>query len=448
MGGSGGELPLPSDDLASTALAEIDAAPEAATSEAPAAGDDHGPVTVAHLTTVASSLRYLLYPQLGAVRDSGGEVLGISAPGDDVEHLEANGIRHVALRSSTRSMNLLADLRSALELRRILRENDVDILHTHNPKPGLYGRIVGRLSGVPVVVNTNHGLYATEHSNPLSRLVVLLAEAVAARFSDAELIQNPEDLRLLTRWRLNSPRRTKLLGNGVNLDRFMPDKLGAADRTALRARWGAHKDTVVIGMVSRLVREKGCRELFEAARLLSEHGTDRFGVTDDTPDRYVFVVIGPTETDKADAITSEEIDRAQANGVVFLGPRDDVDELYCAMDIFALPSYREGFPRAAMEAAATGLPVVATDVRGCRQVVEAGETGLLVPLRNAEALARAIVELGEDPERRTTMGKAAAERAGRLFDEDEVVSRVLDAYREVAERKNHPALAGLLSPSS
>lgn len=415
MGGPGGDAVAPSND---NDLERAD-----------------GRVTVAHLTTVASSLRYLLYPQLTAVRDRGGDALGISAAGDDVEHLQANGIRHVALGSSTRSMNPLADLRAARELRRFLRENQVDVLHTHNPKPGLYGRVVGRRAGVPVVVNTNHGLYATEHSSRLARLVVLLAEAVAARFSDAELIQNPEDLRLLTRWRLNPRSRTSLLGNGVNLARFVPDELDTAARSAIRSRWGAGDNTIVVGMVGRLVREKGCRELFEAARLLSDRHA---------PDRFVVVVIGPTESEKADAITSEEIDRAEADGVVFLGMRTDVDELYEAMDIFALPSYREGFPRAAMEAAATGLPVIATDVRGCRQVVSHDETGLLVPLRDPEALARAIVELGEDSERRTTMGKAAAERAGRLFDEQDVVARVLETYRAVAERKGHHALAELL----
>jgi hypothetical protein len=116
---------------------------------------------VAHLTTVDVSLRYLVMPQITAVIDAGGEAIAISAPGPYVAELEAAGMRHIALESSTRSMNVLADVKSVVELWRILRRERPDVLHTHNPKPGVYGRIVGRLAGVPLVVNTVNGLYAS-----------------------------------------------------------------------------------------------------------------------------------------------------------------------------------------------------------------------------------------------------------------------------------------------
>lgn len=383
---------------------------------------------IAHLTTVSLSLRYLLFPQLAAVQDlPGGEVLGISATGPEVEGLERDGIRHIALRSSTRGMDPLADLRAAWQLWRILRRERVDILHTHNPKPGLYGRIVGRLARVPIVVNTNHGLYATSNDSLLRRSVVLTLEAVAARFSDAELIQNPEDFALLTRWHLNRPSRTWLLGNGINLSRFRPGAVSDSERAARRAEIGAAKAQVVVGIVGRLVVEKGYSELFTAARQLGE--------------RVKVVVIGPADPEKADAITAEEIAAAEADGVVFLGHRDDVEAWYAAMDLFVLPSYREGFPRAAMEAAASGLPIVAADVRGCRQVVDDGVTGLLVPVRDAAALAKAIGELVGDPVRRASMRKAAVARAADHFDEQRVVTLVLDVYQHVAESKGLTKLA-------
>jgi glycosyltransferase involved in cell wall biosynthesis len=135
---------------------------------------------------------------------------------------------------------------------------------------------------------------------------------------------------------------------------------------------------------------------------------------------------------------------ASEAGVRFLGMRDDVDRLYHAMDLFVLPSWREGFPRAAMEAAASGLPVIATDVRGCRQVVEPEVNGLLVPVRDAAALAAAITALGGDPERRRRMGVAAVERARAEFDERRVVDIVLDTYRRVAGRKHLPAVVAAL----
>jgi glycosyltransferase involved in cell wall biosynthesis len=394
-------------------------------------------VRVAHLTTVASSLRFLLLPQLRAVRDLPGEAIGISAAGEDVAVLEDEGITHIALGSSTRSMNPLADVRAARELWRILRRERIDVLHTHNPKPGLYGRVVGRLARVPVVVNTNHGLYVTENDRRLKSLVVLGLEAFAARFSHAELIQNPEDVDLLLKRHVNVRSRTKLLGNGIDLQRFRPGGVPEAVRRSRRLELTDRPDAVVVGMVGRLVVEKGFRELFAAAQILRERFPDG---------HYVIVAIGPDDPEKADAISQDEIDAAREVGVVFLGHRLDVDALYAAMDLFVLPSYREGFPRAAMEAAASGLPIVATDVRGCRQVVDDDVTGLLVPVRDGEALAEAIAALGEDPTRREAMGKAATDRAQDHFDERKIVGIVLDTYREVAARKGRRDLVEALSP--
>jgi glycosyltransferase involved in cell wall biosynthesis len=384
-------------------------------------------VKVAHLTTVDSSLQYLLLPQLTAVRDRGGEAIGISAPGPYVDGLVAADIRHVPLASSTRSMNPLADLRAAAELWRILRRERPDVLHTHNPKPGLYGRVVGRLARVPIVVNTCHGLYFTETDPWLKRTILLVLEGMAARFSDAELVQSHEDLDRLVRTHAYPRRRTRLLGNGVDLARFRPDVLTADERAKVRtSELGAGDDQIVVGMVGRLVAEKGLLELFDAARRLD--------------DRYVVVVVGPDDPSKPDALDRETVRGAAAHGVRFLGMRDDIDRLYGAMDLFVLPSWREGFPRAAMEAAASGLPVVATDVRGCRQVVDDGVTGALVPARDAASLTDAIRALGDDPERRRALGGAAVDRARAHFDERRVVDIVLDTYRRVAGRKRLAAV--------
>jgi glycosyltransferase involved in cell wall biosynthesis len=378
-------------------------------------------LTVAHLTTVDMSLRFLVLAQLRAVRDRGGTAIGISAPGPWVAELEREGIQHRALSSSTRAMDLAADARAARELWRILRTERVDVLHTHNPKPGLYGRVVGRAARVPIVVNTVHGLYATEDDAWAKRAAVYSLEAIASRCSDAELFQNPEDLDLARRLRITG--HARLLGNGVDLSRFDPDRFSESQRRAQRAALGVHDDdTVVVGAVGRLVAEKGYPELFDALGALGD-------------DRCSLVVVGAGDPDKPDSLGDDTMRLARARGVQFLGQRDDVEALYSAMDLFVLASHREGFPRAAMEAAAMGLPVIATDIRGCRQVVDDGTTGLLVPVRDAAALARAIGELGADAPRRRSMGAAARARAESHFDERTVVSIVLETYRDVGRRK-------------
>ena len=381
---------------------------------------------VAHLTTVDLSLRFLVFPQLVAVVDAGGEALGVSAPGPWVPELEAAGIRHVAISSSTRGVAPLDDLRAARQLWRVLRREKPDILHTHNPKPGLYGRVLGRLAGVPVVVNTVHGLYASPDDPPTKRLVVYCLEWFAARFSDAELVQNPEDLQLMRRWRIAPRRRLSLLGNGVELTRFHP-AIDADEREAIRADLGLSPDQVAVGIVGRLVAEKGFLELFEAVQRL--------------PSEYIVFAIGPEDTDKADALSADVLDEAKRAGVRFLGMRTDIDRIYRGLDLFVLPSHREGFPRAAMEAAASGLPVIATDIRGCREVVKDGVNGVLIPVRDPISLAAAITDLGADKEAIARMGAASIELARELFDESAVVKRVLSTYRQVAIAKGLPDLA-------
>jgi glycosyltransferase involved in cell wall biosynthesis/ribosomal protein S18 acetylase RimI-like enzyme len=394
--------------------------------------DQSSTFRVAHLTTVDLSLRFLVRPQLLAVIDSGGEAIGISAPGPWVEELEAAGIRHVPLTASTRGMSLGNDLKAIVQLWRVLRKERPTVLHTHNPKPGVYGRVLGRLAGVPLVVNTMHGLYATEDDSMPKRGVVYALEAIAARFSDTELHQNEEDLALCRRTRILPAGKGSLLGNGVDLARFDREKVDAGARSRLRAEFGAGDDDVVVGMVGRLVAEKGFPELFEAATKLGNG--------------YVVVVVGPDDPDKADALPPGAVDNAKAAGVRFLGMRTDIEDIYTAMDLFVLPSHREGFPRAAMEAAAMGLPIVATDIRGCRQVVDEGVNGLLVPVMSPDALAAAIRKIGDDSSTREEMATASARMAKQRFDERVVVDIVMDAYRKglIAKGLGHLMPAGMI----
>lgn len=385
---------------------------------------------VAHLTTVDLSLRYLLMPQLTSPIRVGIESVGISAAGEWVPELEAAGIRHVALAGSTRSMSVASDAKAAVSLWRILRRVRPDVLHTHNPKPGVYGRIVGRLAGVPVVVNTVHGLYAQEDDPLPKRVVVYLLEWLAARFSDAELVQSIEDLTLMRRLRLAPAWRLRHLGNGIDIGRFDPVRLAGVG-TEVRAELGIPADRIVVGIVGRLVAEKGYRELLAAFERLD--------------DRFVLVCVGPADPEKPDGLTEGEVRRATDGGVRFLGMRSDVDRLYAAMDVFVLPSHREGFPRSAMEAAATGLPVIATDIRGCREVVEDGVNGRLVSLGDIAALAAAIAAVGGDPEVRERMGAESRRKAMAEFDERAVVAKVLATYAVAARRRGLTDLARRLS---
>ena len=372
---------------------------------------------IIHLTTTDISLSLLLGPQLRAFADAGYEVVGVSAPGPHVAELESWGITHHPLGSLTRSMAPHRDARALVELRSLFRELAPDLVHTHNPKPGVYGRLAARAAGVPAVVNTVHGLYALPDDPLAKRAVVYGLERIAVTCSDAELVQNPEDVETLRSLRVPG-RKLHLLGNGVDLTRFDPARVDPARVAELRRSFGAGPDDVVCGVVGRLVWEKGYREVFAAAAELRR-----------TAPNVRVVVVGPTDEAKGDAVGPEDLARAEAEGgITFLGMRDDVDELYAAMDVYLLASHREGWPRSAMEAAAMRLPMVVTDIRGCRQVVDDGTTGFLVPVRDAGALARAVATLASDPSLRADMGAAARRKAEREFDDRRVVDITLDVY--------------------
>jgi glycosyltransferase involved in cell wall biosynthesis len=377
---------------------------------------------VLHLTTVDMSLALLLLPQLLAIRDAGYDVVGVSAPGPYVPLLASQGIRHVPLERSTRSADVFADVAAAREFVAVCQRLQPDIVHTHNPKPGVYGRIGARIARVPHVVNTVHGLYAQPADRLARRVAVYGLERTATMFSDAELIQNPEDFPVLRR--LGVPaRKLHILGNGIDLARFDPDR-PELSRDEARAELGSGPEEVVIGAVGRLVAEKGYRELFEA-----------FTQVRSRQPRARLVIAGPRDDDKPDAITDREIAAAaEKAGVRFLGMREDVERLYAAMDVYVLASHREGFPRSAMEAAAMGLPIVATDIRGCRQIVDDGRTGLLVPVQRADRLAQAMERLVTDRGRRRTLGAAGRAKAQAEFDDRRQVEITLNVYAEMLAR--------------
>jgi glycosyltransferase involved in cell wall biosynthesis len=372
-----------------------------------------------HVTTVDMSLVLLLGPQLRAFAEAGMDVIGVSAPGPYVPELESWGIRHEPLHHATRSVAVGQDLMAFAELWRLFRRLAPDIVHTHNPKPGLYGRLAARAAGVSGVVNTVHGLYASPEDPLARRALVYALERAASLCSGAELVQNPEDLAVLAR--LGVPdRKLVLLGNGVELERFHPR--GDEDsRRQARAEFGVDENAVVVGMVARLVWQKGFREFFAAAERLRDRHPE-----------VVFIVVGGSDPEKSDAIAPEDLAAAGRRGrIVFAGDRNQMERVYPAFDIFVLPSYREGFPRSAMEAAASGLPVIATDIRGCRQAVTDGQSGLLVPPHDPARLAKAIEELVVDPELRQRMGAAGRRKAEAEFDDRAVVSKTIDAYERV-----------------
>lgn len=370
---------------------------------------------VAHLTTIDMSLALLLATELRVRVDEGYEVLGISAPGPFVRQVEELGVRFVPVPSLTRRSDPRHDALAITQLVAVLRRERPLALHTHTPKGGLLGRLAGQLAGIPVIVNTQHGIWADRDAPWLKRLVVVGAEALAAQLSDAELYQNDEDRRRLSRYVRR--RKARTVGNGVDLARFQRDHDAGL---RVREEWGIGPDEVLVGGVGRRVAEKGIAEFGAAARSLA--GTARF------------VWVGPDDPDKPDALRQVE------EGITTVAFRTDMPAVYSAFDVFCLPSHREGFSRSGMEAAACGCGLVLSDIRGCRDLGRDGRDLVLVPPRNPGALARALNDLIHNPARRRQLQQAAADRARNAFDQRAVAVASIEAYRRAAARARPAAV--------
>lgn len=371
------------------------------------------------------SLGVLLLNQLQRLKEAGYDVVAMSNPGPYFGQIEAAGIRAIPA-TMVRAITPWADVGALARLTRALRRERPDIVHTHTPKAALLGQYAALLAGVPIRVHTIHGLYFPGHMSPRTRPIYVGVERLTMRYAHLSLSQNPEDIPVAIEERICHPDRIRYLGNGIDLSRFDPALLDPAAAVRLRAELGIAPDDQVVGIVGRVNREKGYVEFFQAAARLAE----RFP-------RARFLVVGPVEKEKSNALDPLALaaEAGVAERTVYAGLRSDLPDLYGIMDVLVLPSHREGFPRSPMEASAMALPVVATDIRGCRQVVAHGETGYLVPLRDEERLAEAVGTLLADPELARRMGAAGRVRALEHFDERHVIDRTLAAYGELLAAK-------------
>jgi len=382
------------------------------------------PIKVAHVATVDLSLRFLLLNQLESLRESGYAITGISSAGPHVTALRDSGIGHISV-PMTRSITPIADLMAFVQLFRIMRREQFTIVHCHTPKAELLGQLAARLAGVPVVVDTFRGIYDGAGIGRVRRWLLVAMSRLAAACADLVLCQSREAMESMVRANVCPPERIALLGNGIDIRRFNRDSLDPRELDRVRNELGINSSHPVVGFVGRLVREKGILDLFRAMREVRAR----------VPNAQILVV-GPTDTDKPDAVTP---DLAKAHGIeqgcCFTGLRTDMPVFYGLMDVFVLPTSRESFPRAPMEASAMGVPCVVTDIPGCREVVDHGRNGLLVPVGSPTALADAIVTVLTHKDLAKTMGWAGRQKAVESFDEERIFGTVKAAYaRLLSER--------------
>ena len=379
---------------------------------------------IAQVATIGLTVRWVLLEYMQGLARAGHEVVAVCAPGEWVEEIRAAGFR-VETVPMSRELSPLRDVRSLFALRALFRRERFDVVHTQTPKAGLLGPLAARMAGVPCIVHSIFGLLYHDRMPRWRRALFWMPEKWTAFWAHQLLAQSREDIAVAQATWLCPARKMHYIGNGVDVERFAPQARSAERPLGLAA------NDIAVGSVGRLVYEKGFAELFAAAEILQRRRSD-----------VKFVVIGPKEHDQNDALPDEQIQALENSGLVrFTGWADEVERWYHALDIFVLPSHREGIPRACAEAAACGLPVVATDIRGCRELIKNGETGLLVPVRNAQALADAIERLADDPALRVRMGDAARRHIVANFNHQQVMERMLAFYDEIEGKLHRRTIA-------
>lgn len=369
---------------------------------------------------------YHLLRSLGVgLRDAGHDVTYCCSPGPGLDKLRDEGFGTAPIEIA-RSYNVLRHARSFTRLLRFMREERFDVVHAHTPVAGLIGRVAAKLARVPVIIYTSHGFYFHEGTGRLPRAAFVALERFGAALSDLVFVVSEEDARAAVRERIAPEAKIVHLPNGANPERYDRSRY-MAEAAAFRREHGL-EGAPVAGFVGRIVVEKGVIELVRAASIVKRALPEA-----------TFVMVGePLPSDRDDCwgeVMRLRDELGLGESLVLTGYRTDVPAILAALDVFVLPSYREGMPYALLEAMATGLPVVATNIRGCREEVVEGVTGFLVPPRDVEALARSIAKILSTDGLAARMGTAGRNRVLERFDERALIAREVEIIGRVAHRK-------------
>nr|WP_294914891.1 glycosyltransferase family 4 protein [uncultured Neokomagataea sp.] len=375
---------------------------------------------ILQITNVDFALKQFLFPLMQALRAAGHDVQGGCAEGPDLGPVRQDGFVVHSL-PMARSFSPIAQGRALWALIRLIRRERPDMVHGHMPISGILARIAAKICRVPVIAYTGHGFLFNQPGSRLRRWLSLVLEFIAGRITDLYMTVSVEEARDARRLHLNA--HPLAIGNGRDPQRFRPDE---AVRCRVRAALSVAEDVPVVIVVSRLVRHKGYPELLRAM--------------EDVPGAELWVVGERLATDHGGDLDGSFARAHQVLGkrLRMLGARDDVAELLAAADVFALPSHFEGLPMSVIEAMLCGLPVVATDVRGPREQVEQGRTGLLVPPGLAAPLARALQALTQDRAKAVAMGERGRQRAVSIYAQDRVLQRVVRLVGQEAQTLKRP----------
>lgn len=375
---------------------------------------------VLQLAAVDITLYKFVLPLMKQLRQEGYTVMAASKDLGYLKHIRDEGFAAYDL-PMTRKMNPVAILISIWKVYRLLKTNNIDIVHVHTPIAGFVGRVAALFAGVSVKIYTAHGFVAG------NQILMAIEKWLAKHATELLFTVNSEDRALAVEGRyLPGNRIIDIQSVGVNTRRFDPDRNSAETQQQLKQSLGNAAGDPVIGYIGRIVEEKGVLDLLAAFLSIRKDKSLKL------------LLVGPWDWDERDRKTVLKLKGIiEKSGleqeVLLFGYREDIVALLGLMDVFVLPSYREGMPVSLLEAMAMEVPVIATNIRGCREEVDR-TCGLLYEPRDVDGLAAHLTWMLENPAKASEMGRQGRMRVQAHFDEEQVLDRQIKAYREMLGR--------------
>ncbi len=386
------------------------------------------PIRICRVVTVPVTFGTLLREQLRYIAQQGMDITLVSSPGPVLEEVAKS------LRLSCHPVPMVRkpepgrDFLSLLALTKLFRHQRFSIVHSSTPKAGLLAVLAGALAQVPIRIHTFTG-QVWMGMQGLPRRIMRRCDWLIGHLNTYCYADSASQRDFLVNEGLVAPSRISVLGagsiSGVNLERFSPKVFGGDRAATSRRELGLSEESLVILFVGRLTKDKGIRELVSAFRMVQRDGKD-----------VELVLVGPFEPER-DPLPGETLYELSCNPRIHVVGFSYEPEKYIAgADVFCLPSYREGFGSVVIEAAAMGVPAVVSRVVGLVDAVVDGQTGLLVPPKEVDALTGALMKMLSSSEIRHQMGRAARERAVRDFDSRIINRLVVEEYKKLAVRQH------------
>jgi glycosyltransferase involved in cell wall biosynthesis len=374
------------------------------------------------ITTVPISLHLLLKGQFRFMREQGFEVYTMSAAGKEVPEVVKEGVEHIEI-PLTRKITPIQDLLCLWKMMRIIRSMRPHIVHTHTPKAGLIGMLAAWLCSVPVRMHTVAGLPLVEATG-LKRFILVLTEKITY-FCATGVYPNSVGLKdYMTQVLGVRNDKLKIIGkgssNGIDTNRFKRSEDMEQQANELRSRYGIKPGDVVFSFVGRIVKDKGIGELVHAFKRLPE-------LTGGA--KVYLLLIGPFEQELDPLHEDDYKFLHDSKNVILAGFQSDVRPWIMASDVFVFPSYREGFPNVVMQSCCLNVPCIVSNINGCNEIIQHGQTGIIVPVKNAEAVYQAMVTLMENAPLRQSYSQAARNYIVANFDQQFVWNELLNEYK-------------------